>query len=256
MIRKHKLKNSEPQTPKRFSRQWFLDGVGALAATLSLFAFLALTSWLAYPILVGMDAVRLAWFVPYPSGSYLLVSPFQFEGWPTSMMGIFSIGLRDLPNSFYALVWTTSTVIQLLMWFTFDRWDLPVRSRKGVTRRDLMLQRARQKLRWFCGLTLVLGLLSLPGLRVFEVLQGDQLCHRGYFEISPNCLALNGLEEVKYFRYGRANSFVGWDLRFHSGGVYTLHGAPSVMVLELLTQRSGVTSNVTVRSGRLFLKSP
>lgn len=241
-----------PEKPALFSRRWFLDVSGAWTFALLFFAGWGAMSWLSYPVLVGLGGVRAAWVTPYPSGSYVLLSPLRLEDWPTSVTGIFSIVFRDTPNSLLAVIWTTSTVLQVLFWFTFDRWELPRRSRGGLTRRELMWRRARAKSLLFVGLTTVLCGLSLPGLRVFEVLKGEQLCHRGFFDGTPHCLDLRDLREVRRYRYGRNKGLIGWDLRFGGGTVYTLHGVPSVEVLSHLTSRPHVTSNVMVRSGKVF----
>lgn len=213
-------------------------------------------SLLSFPVLAGLNAARNAWFVPFPADTYVPLSAVRLDEWPRSVEGVFSIGMRDVPNSFFTLIWTASTVIQVLLWFTFDRWELPKIRRKGVLRSELMWLRAKQKLRWFLMLTVVMSALCLPGLRVFEVLHDGQLCRQGYFDQRPQCFALSGLEQVRHYRYGRVKGLVGWDLHFRDGMVYTLHGAPTVEALALLTQRPGVTSNVSVQSGRVFVRRP
>lgn len=230
-------------------------GVGfSFLFSIGFMALWCLWGALAFPVLHALDLLGEACFIPYAPGSYIRLSSFEQWAPPVSLLGLASVPLRNVPNSFFAFFWVMALSMQIFNWFFSDLPDLPKQSRKGKTRQQLRREVVTVKLRIFLIYTGILGVLSVPGLHSYEILHNGALRDKGYFGFTENSRALADLREIRRYTYGRGNSLIAWDLKFRNGDIYTFQGAPARPALEYLLALPEVSSNVAVKDGRLVLK--
>ena len=234
---------------------WSFKGLGfSFLFSIGFMALWCFWGALAFPLLHAMDLLSEACFIPYVPGSYIRLSSFEQWAPHVSLLGLASVPIRNVPNSFIAFFWVMALSMQIYTWFAYNLPGLPKCSRKGKTRQQLLREIVIAKFRLFAMYSVIFGLLSLPGLMSYEILQGGALRDKGYFGFTENSRALVDLREIRRYTYGRGNSLIAWDLKFRNGDVYTFQGAPARPALEYLLALPGVNSNVAVKDGRFVLK--
>ena len=237
-----------------FSAQWFKDGFLAIAFAFGFLALWCLWGALVFPILRAFELLGETWFIPYAEGAYLHLSGASQWIPPLSVLGLASVPFSNVPNSLWVFAWVFIFSWHIFILF-FDKLpSLPKRYRKGKTREELFKASLRSNCRGFLIYSAVLGVLCVPGLMTYEVLYDGSLRYKSYFSFHEQSKSLSDLREVRRYTYGKANSYIGWYLKFQDGGIYDLNGPPAWQALDYLLSLPDVTSNVVIRNGRLFLK--
>ncbi|BBA39890.1 MULTISPECIES: hypothetical protein [Burkholderia] len=210
-----------------------------------LFFLAAMAGWLAvsllcWPVLLALQALTTAVFIPHPAGSYIglgFVSTARLLDFPTSFVGAFSVPFMNVPLGFVAIAWWFGTA--LIVQPTSARYRVMVRGRPSA--RAVLWRAARS---WLI-LTTVLLLIAIPFLRRYEIVTPDHLYVRHLFDWHERAYPLASLKEIHVDDPGTSRSIITWNFIFDGDRHFTTT-APDIHALEYLLSNTHASANFTV----------
>lgn len=197
-------------------------------------------SLLCWPILLALQALTTAVFIPHPAGSYIglgFVSTARLLDFPTSFVGAFSVPFMNVPLGFIAIVWWFGTA--LIVQPAYARYRVMVRGRPSA--RAVLWRGARS---WLI-FTTVLLLIATPFLRRYEIVTPDHLYVRHLFDWHERAYPLASLKAIHVDDPGTSRGIVTWDFVFDGDNRFTTT-APDIHALDYLLSNTHATANFAV----------
>ncbi|WP_175943591.1 hypothetical protein [Burkholderia pyrrocinia] len=205
-------------------------------------------SVLCWPVLIALQTLTTALFIPHPAGSYIglgFVSTARLMDFPTSFAGAFSVPFMNAPLGFIAII----------LWFGVLMIVPSTRKRyrtkpRGRASRAVLLRAARSLLI----LTAVLLVVATPFLRRYEIVTSDHLYVRHLFDWHERAYPLASLKEIRVDLPEYSRGIVTWDFMFDGGDRFSTT-APSIGAIKyLLSNNAHVSTNFKVVGNRVTMR--
>ncbi|NTZ08321.1 hypothetical protein [Burkholderia metallica] len=206
---------------------------------------LAAAGWLAvsllcWPVLLALQALTTAVFIPHPAGSYVdlgFVSTARLMDFPTSFVGAFSVPFMNVPLGFIAIVWWLG--VALVVPTTYSRYRITVRGRPSAW---AILWRETRALLIFTATMLVI---ATPFLRRYEIVTHDHLYVRHLFDWHERAYPLASLKEIRLVMPEYNRGVITWDFLFDGDNRFTTT-APDIHALKYLLSNTHASANFAI----------
>ncbi len=203
-------------------------------------------SLLCWPILLALQALTTALFIPHPAGSYIglgFVSTARLLDFPTSFVGAFSVPFMNVPLGFIAIIWWFG--IAIIVPSTWTRYRVMVPGRPSA--RAVLWRGARSLLIF----TAVLFAVATPFLRRYEIVTQDHLYVRHLFDWHERTYPLASLKEIHLDVPEYSRGIVTWDFIFDGGKHFTTT-APDIRALKYLLSNTHASANFSIVGNQLM----
>ncbi|RQS30973.1 hypothetical protein DIE03_14180 [Burkholderia sp. Bp8992] len=203
--------------------------------------FIAAVGWLAvsllcWPVLLALQALTTAVFIPHPAGSYIalgFVSTARLTDFPTNFVGAFSVPFLNVPIGFIAIAWWFG--VGLIVPSAYQRYRTKPRGRAS---RAVVWRAARSLLI----LTTVVLVVATPFLRRYEIVTPDHLYVRHLFDWHERAYPLASLKEIHVDNPGGSRSIITWEFIFDGDNRFTTT-APDIHALKYLLSNTHASAN-------------
>ncbi|WP_175045736.1 hypothetical protein [Burkholderia lata] len=202
-------------------------------------------SLLCWPVLLALQALTTAVFIPHPAGSYVglgFVSTARLLDFPTSFVGAFSVPFMNVPLGFIAIAWWVG--VWLIVPSAYRNYRTKPRGRAS---RAVVWRAARKGL----VTTAVLLLIATPFLRRYEIVTPDRLYVRHLFDWHERAYPLASLKEIHVDDPGTSRGIVTWDFIFDGDRHFTTT-APDIHALKYLLSNTHATANFAFVGNQLM----
>ncbi|VWC12358.1 hypothetical protein BLA13014_05283 [Burkholderia aenigmatica] len=211
----------------------------------------ALVGWLAvsllcWPILLALQALTTAVFIPHPAGSYIalgFVSTARFLDFPTTLIAACSVPFMNIPLGFIAIAWWFAA------WLIVPSAYRHYRTKpRGRASRAVVWRAARQGL----VTTAALLLIAIPFLRRYEIVTPDHLYVRHLFDWHERAYPLASLKEI-HVADPDTNHIITWDFIFDGDRRFTTT-APDIDALKYLLSNTHASANFSFVGDQLTIR--
>lgn len=202
----------------------------------AVFAGWLAVSLLCWPVLLALQALTTAVFIPHPAGSYIplgFVSTARLLDFPTSFVGAFSVPFMSVPLGFIAIVWWFG--LGLIVPSAYRRYRTKPRGRLS---RAVVWRAARSLLI----LTAVLFIVATPFLRRYEIVTPDHIYVRHLFDWHERAYPLASLKEIHVDDPDTTRGIITWNFIF-DGDQHFATTAPDVEALRYLLSNTHVSAD-------------
>ncbi len=205
-------------------------------------------SLLCWPVLLALQALTTAVFIPHPAGSYIglgFVSTARLLDFPTSFVGAFSVPFMNVPLGFIAIAWWFA--VWLIVPSAYRRYRTKPRGRAS---RAVVWRAVRS---WLIT-TVVLFVVAIPFLRRYEIVTPDHLYVRHLFDWHERAYPLKSLKEIRVDMPEYSRGIVTWDFMFDGGNRFSTT-APDIDALKyLLSNNAHVSTNFRVVGNHVTMR--
>ncbi len=202
-------------------------------------------SLLCWPILLALQALTTALFIPHPAGSYIglgFVSTARLLDFPTSFVGAFSVPFMNVPLGFIAAFWWVSVVMTVPS--AYRRYRTKPRGRAS---RAVVWRAARSLLI----VTAVLLIVATPFLRRYEIVTHDHLYVRHLFDWHERAYPLASLKEIRVDDPETSRGIIMWNFIFDGGDRFSTT-APDIRALKYLLSNTHVATDFKIVGNQLM----
>ncbi|WP_412025195.1 hypothetical protein [Burkholderia cepacia] len=204
-------------------------------------------SLLCWPVLLALQALTTALFIPHPAGSYIglgFVSTARLMDFPTSFVGALSVPFMSVPLGFIAIIWWFGVL--LIVPSACKRYR--TKPRRSASR--AVPWRAARSLLIF---TAVLFVVATPFLRRYEIVTQDHLYVRHLFDWHERAYPLASLKEIHVDMPEYNRGIITWDFRFDGDNRFSTT-APDIAALKYLLSNTHASTNFKVVGNQVMMR--